>query len=90
MGVKSTQEFGWRLQKQVDEQYKKSITTISDEYSGNGRVEEQHKEITTTPIENHRVCNEIENQYKEIQTTNNQLEFYSEKDVEELYRQNIN
>lgn len=90
MGVKSTQEFGWRLQKQVDEQYKKSITTISDEYSGNGRVEEQYKEITTTPIENHRVCNEIENQYKEIQTTNNQLEFYSEKDVEELYEQNTN
>jgi hypothetical protein len=90
MKVKSTQEFGWRLQKQVDEQYKKSITTISDEYSGNGRVEEQYKEITTTPIENHRVCNEIENQYKEIQTTNNQLEFYSEKDVEELYEQNIN
>jgi hypothetical protein len=56
----------------------------------NDKIEGQYKYIITTPIENHRVCNEIENQYKEIQTTNNQLEFYSEKDVEELYEQNIN
>lgn len=54
---------------QIENQYKEEITTISDEYSGKGRVEER---------------------YKEIQTTNNQLEFYSEKDVEELYEQNTN
>jgi hypothetical protein len=32
----------------------------------------------------------IEEQYKEIKTTNNQLEFYDEKDVNELYEQNTN
>jgi len=31
---------------QAEEQYKKSITTISDEYSGNGWVEEQYKSQT--------------------------------------------
>jgi len=32
----------------------------------------------------------VDEQYQEIQTTNNQLEFYDEKDVEELYEQNTN
>jgi hypothetical protein len=68
----------------------KPITTKVTNYLNYSQIEGRYKDITTTPIENHRVCNEIENQYKEIQTTNNQLEFYSEKDVEELYEQNTN
>jgi hypothetical protein len=85
VGVKSTQEFGWCLQKEVDEHYKVQVTTtpiVSLFLIESGWSK-------TTPIENHRVCKEIEEQYKEILTTNNQLNFYSEKDVEELYESHI-
>lgn len=76
---------------QVEGRYEMVVkSTLPQQRFPPTQIEEQYKDIITTPIENHRVCNEIENQYKEIQTTNNQLEFYSEKDVEELYRQNIN
>lgn len=69
----------------VDEHYKVQVTTtpiVSLFLIESGWSK-------TTPIENHRVCKEIEEQYKEILTTNNQLNFYSEKDVEELYESHI-
>jgi len=44
--------------------------------------------VTTTVVKDTFDGIKIEEQYKEIQTTNNQLEFYSESDVEELYEQN--
>jgi len=46
--------------------------------------------VTTTVVKDTFDGIKIEEQYKEIQTTNNQLQFYSEKDVEELYEQNTN
>jgi len=52
-------------------------------------VEEQYKMgVTTTILSNLQKLKKVEEHYKmEITTTNNQLQFYSEKDVEELYNQ---
>jgi hypothetical protein len=90
VGVKSTQEFGWRLQKQVDEQYKVGVkstntTPLLSKYS----VEERYKMgVTSTMVDYKEITNQAEERYKEITTTNNQLQFYLEKDVEELYLTN--
>jgi hypothetical protein len=52
-------------------------------------VDEQYKEgITTTKRHVYEHINMAEERYKEITTTNNQLQFYLEKDVEELYLTN--
>ena len=51
-------------------------------------VEEHYKMgMTSTNIFIDCGCSTVEEHYKEIQTTNNQLQFYDERDVEELYNQ---
>ena len=93
MGVKSTQEFGWRLQKEVDEQYKMGVTktTTLDKTQQEYSVEKHYKMgVKSTMVDYKEITNQVEEQYEEIQTTNNQLEFYSEKDVEELYESQTN
>jgi hypothetical protein len=66
----------------MDNQQIKDITKIW--------VEEHYKMgVTTTVVKDTFDAIKVEEQYKEIQTTNNQLQFYFEKDVEELYEQNV-
>ena len=48
VGVKSTQEFGWRLQKQVDEQYKEITISVAHPHFVRTNAEKQYKEILTT------------------------------------------
>ena len=77
--------------KVVEEQYKVGVTlTTVDSGLLNDKIEGQYKEGITTISDEYSGKGRVEERYKEIQTTNNQLEFYSEKDVEELYEQNIN
>jgi hypothetical protein len=71
----------------VEEHYKKNITTERDEVWQSPIVEENYKksEITT---DKYIIMDElVEEHYKEIQTTDNQNEFYFNRDVEELYNQ---
>ena len=64
----------------MDNQQIKDITKIW--------VEEHYKMgVTSTLPPIGYISAVVEENYKKIQTTNNQLEFYDEKDVEELYKQ---
>ena len=76
---------------EVEEHYKVGVTTTEwCDLVTKWMVEEHYKEGITTISDEYSGKGRVEERYKEIQTTNNQLEFYSEKDVEELYEQNTN
>ena len=67
----------------MDNQQIKDITKIW--------VEEHYKMgVTSTGIITPTDLIKVEEQYKEIQTTDNQNEFYFNRDVEELYYQHTN
>ncbi len=54
-------------------------------------VDEHYKMgVTTIVIDQRGISPLVEEHYQEIKTTNNQLEFYDEKDVNELYNQHSN
>ena len=92
MGVTSTL-LSFQLQEEpVEEHYKMGVTsTTHPSVFFPQWVEEHYKnEVKTTDFINCIVSLKVEEQYQEIQTTNNQLEFYDEKDVEKLYEQETN
>ena len=93
MGVTKTTTLDKTQQEySVEKQYKMGVTSTSyfrELYTTS--VDEQYTVgITSTMADYREITSQVEEQYKEIQTTNNQLEFYSEKDVEELYESHTN
>jgi hypothetical protein len=67
MGVKSTQEFGWRLQKEVDEQYKMGVTktTTLDKTQQEYSVEKHYKMgVKSTMVDYKEITNQVEEQYE--------------------------
>ena len=73
----------------MEEHYKMSVKTTDKEFSRIIPTVEEHYKmgVTSTFRGNGDIRYLVEENYKKIQTTNNQLEFYAEKDVEELYKQ---
>jgi hypothetical protein len=92
MGVTTTTNLQESLSNWVEEYYKVGVTTTGLIHQHHlSQVEEHYKmRVTTTLSDFGNATLPVEKQYKEIQTTNNQLQFYSEKDVEELYEQKTN
>ena len=76
----------------VEEHYKMGVTSTSGGlYVSDVTVEEHYKMgVTSTGIITPTDLIKVEEQYKEIQTTDNQNEFYFNRDVEELYYQHTN
>ena len=87
MGVTSTSKFRQNNACSVEEHYKKNITTERDEVWQSPIVEENYKKSEITTEKGFTLFLKAEEHYKEIQTTNNQNEFYFNRDVEELYNQ---
>jgi len=87
MGVTSTSKFRQNNACSVEEHYKKNITTERDEVWQPPIVEENYKKSEITTEKGFTLFLKAEEQYKEIQTTDNQNEFYFNRDVEELYNQ---
>ena len=77
----------------VEEHYKVGVTsTLSDSLSSMFGVEEHYKmNVTTTPFVDVIPTFTVEEHYKmNVTTTNNQNDFYFEREVEELYNQHTN
>ena len=76
----------------VEGRYKVSVTktTTLDKTQQEYSVEEHYKKSVTINQLDSIIANRIEEQYKDIQTTNNQNDFYFNRDVEELYNQHTN
>ena len=76
----------------VEEHYKKGVTSTLKLLFDHIRLVEEHykKGVTSTEGFDTMVHLTVEEHYQKIQTTNNQNEFYFDRDVEELYNQHTN
>lgn len=76
----------------VKEHYKMGVTktTTLDKTQQEYSAEREYKKIKTIKEEDFLLDMLVEEQYKDIQTTNNQNDFYFNRDVEELYNQHTN
>ncbi len=75
----------------VEEHYKMNVTSIVGTLIWNKKeVEEHYKEITIRKCVITDGEQLSEREYKKIKTTNNQNDFYFEREVEELYNQHTN
>ena len=92
MGVTSTKLLMKQTWREVEEHYKMGVTSTSPgESLLDDEVEEHYKMgVTSTGIITPTDLIKVEEHYKEIQTTDNQNEFYFNRDVEELYYQHTN
>jgi hypothetical protein len=92
MGVTSTCCSLFYIDNVVEEHYKMGVTSTFFLHTPAGKKVEGHykMEITTIDIDYGTNHQRVEEHYKEIQTTNNQNEFYFNRDVEELYNQHTN
>jgi hypothetical protein len=76
----------------VEEHYKMGFKTTNCRIFNNSNMVEEHYKMGVTSTHLLRAINtlKVEEHYKEIQTTDNQNEFYFNRDVEELYYQHTN
>jgi hypothetical protein len=76
----------------VEEHYKMGVTSTKLLMKQTWREVEEHYKVgvTSTGIITPTDLIKVEEHYKEIQTTDNQNEFYFNRDVEELYYQHTN
>ncbi len=92
MGVTSTILLLQIQISQVEEHYKMGVTSTNCRIFNNSNMVEEHYKmgVTSTGIITPTDLIKVEEHYKEIQTTDNQNEFYFNRDVEELYYQHTN
>lgn len=93
MGVTSTDKKQLEWVKKVEEHYEMGVTktTTLDKTQQEYSAEREYKKIKTTKGEVFWLDIKVEEQYKmNVTTTNNQNDFYFEREVEELYNQHTN
>ena len=92
MGVTSTTIHKKRSFNSVEEHYKMGVTSTKLLMKQTWREVEEHYKMGVTSTSGGLYVSDVtvEEHYKEIQTTDNQNEFYFNRDVEELYYQHTN